>query len=516
MILEPLPAQAATITVDTLTDEDDGSCTDGDCSLRDAIAVAAAGDAIDFSVTGTITLTLGQLTVDKDLVIEGPGAGNLMISGADATRIFWINEDITATLAELTITHGYEQDGGGIFNCGGNLTLDSCTVSDNDARYDGGGVSNRLGGVLYVVNSIFSGNTGRHGGAIDNRDTLMVSDSTFTGNSGGTWGGAIYNYTGAVTVTNSTFTENGEYVDNGGGICNHQGTLDVRGSAFFTNTARLSGGGIYNEDVATMTNCDFLGNTSARGGGLVNNSLLTVASSTFTNNSVAVNGGGIHNTYVLTVTHSTFYSNTGKYGGGIENFSHLTLDSTTFYSNTAEDTGGGICSHGALTVTNSTFYSNAAGARGGGINNNNGTLYETNGTFVDNRAGDNGGNIRNEETATLINTIMVHDPAGDNCAGNALEVASTHGLTTDGTCAPGFTQTTRPELALNWEGWVFELLAGSVAIDAGTNIGCPAVDQLGQPRPQDGDGNGVATCDAGAYELSVMDQVVYLPLLVRN
>lgn len=33
-------ASAATLTVNTLTDENDGSCLDGDCSLRDAIAAA--------------------------------------------------------------------------------------------------------------------------------------------------------------------------------------------------------------------------------------------------------------------------------------------------------------------------------------------------------------------------------------------------------------------------------------------------------------------------------------------
>ena len=42
----PKLAQAATLTVNTLIDENDGSCSDVDCSLRDAIQVAAAGDTI--------------------------------------------------------------------------------------------------------------------------------------------------------------------------------------------------------------------------------------------------------------------------------------------------------------------------------------------------------------------------------------------------------------------------------------------------------------------------------------
>ena len=52
----------AVITVDTLADEADGSISDGDISLRDAIALASAGDTIDFDASlngGALILTLG-------------------------------------------------------------------------------------------------------------------------------------------------------------------------------------------------------------------------------------------------------------------------------------------------------------------------------------------------------------------------------------------------------------------------------------------------------------------------
>ncbi|OLD38283.1 MAG: hypothetical protein AUI57_07565 [Candidatus Rokubacteria bacterium 13_1_40CM_2_68_8] len=44
-------------------------------------------------------------------------------------------------------------------------------------------------------------------------------------------------------------------------------------------------------------------------------------------------------------------------------------------------------------------------------------------------------------------------------------------------------------------------MPGSPAIDAGDNATCDAEDQRGLGRPFDGDGNGTAICDIGAFEL---------------
>ncbi len=49
---------------------------------------------------------------------------------------------------------------------------------------------------------------------------------------------------------------------------------------------------------------------------------------------------------------------------------------------------------------------------------------------------------------------------------------------------------------------VLPLAGGAVAIDAGTNAGCPATDQRGAPRPFDGDDDEVPVCDVGAFEVS--------------
>src|SRR5262249_10342294 len=101
-------------------------------SLRDTITKAKSGDRIVFDPSldrQTITLTSDQLTINKSLDIEGPGASLLTISGNDTNRVFSVNEGLSVTIAGLTITHGRagggsngsDSAGGGILNVGSSL-----------------------------------------------------------------------------------------------------------------------------------------------------------------------------------------------------------------------------------------------------------------------------------------------------------------------------------------------------------------------------------------------------------
>jgi hypothetical protein len=74
-----------------------------------------------------------------------------------------------------------------------------------------------------------------------------------------------------------------------------------------------------------------------------------------------------------------------------------------------------------------------------------------------------------------------------------------------------------PELTgpLFGQAYGMALAAGSPAIDAGDDAVCPAVDYRGWRRPVDGDGDGDAVCDMGAYEWREPAVRVYLPLVAR-
>ena len=95
-------AQAATVTVTTTADTGAGS-------LRAAIAAAAAGDTIQFAapLSGqSVLLTSGELAINKNITIDGPGADQLAVkkaSGSPDFRIFHVLLGHSFILKGLTI-----------------------------------------------------------------------------------------------------------------------------------------------------------------------------------------------------------------------------------------------------------------------------------------------------------------------------------------------------------------------------------------------------------------------------
>jgi len=217
-------------------------------TLRGAIASASSGDSIQITATGTITLTGGMLTIDKNLTISGPGASNLAISGNYSTVVFNVVSGTTA-ISGMTIENGASQLGGAIRNAG-TLMLHNTSLSQNGGSI-GGAIYN--GGTLTVVNGTVSGNGSVIGGGIINFGTLTLTNSTVSGNSSNNGGGGIAN-SGTLTVTNSTISGNSAYNSgNGGGVYN-SGTLTLTNSTVSGNSAPVSGGGIFNAGTLTAKN----------------------------------------------------------------------------------------------------------------------------------------------------------------------------------------------------------------------------------------------------------------------
>ena len=257
-------------------------------SLRQAVSDLCAGGKITFnsSLSGqTITLTSAQLTIAKNMTIDGSGlASQVTVSGGNAVRVIYVNASVTAAVKALKVTKGEaatgNNRGGGIYNAG-TLTLSYSTITGNHATL-GGGIYNDSPATLNLLNSTISSNSGGDGaGVYAFIGTLTVANSIFSGNHGTGSGGAILqNAGGTLTISNSTFSANTALY--GGGIV-ATGTNSVTNSTFSGNSADDSGGGIDNIGTLTLTNSTFSGN-GAPNGGITNEHSGTL---TYTNNILA-------------------------------------------------------------------------------------------------------------------------------------------------------------------------------------------------------------------------------------
>jgi hypothetical protein len=202
----------------------------GPGSLRQALADVNDGDTINFAVTGAINLTSGELVINRNITISGPGANLLAVSraaNAAPFRIFHVMLAHTVIIEGLTISNGSVLNtfGGGIYNFESALTVISCALTGNSAlgqQGSGGGIYSNGGGAggnasLTIINSAFSGNAATTGGAVGNNGSsgmanLTIGNSTLSGNSASFVGGGVDDHTASgkatVTITNSTLSEN--------------------------------------------------------------------------------------------------------------------------------------------------------------------------------------------------------------------------------------------------------------------------------------------------------------------
>ena len=511
-VLAAAPVRAGTtINVNSTLDVIDAG--DGKCTLREAVIAAntdtasgvAAGECPAGSGADTIVLpagafllviapsgpdsaTTGDLNVTANVTIIGAGEASTTIDASPISdRVF----DVTAnqfTLSQLRIQHGRAAGAGGGVNLhgvGAQYTLSHLSVLSSTAATTGGGIWN--GANLTLTDVLLSNNSAIFGGGYEGSAGATFDHVTIANNQSSGDGGGIEQVGAATLVLNNANISNNRTNETGAGI-DYEGVLSVANSVFSGNVITStfgSGGAIYARPGATLSlsTVAVMSNSAPFGGGLYLDTKTTarLADVTLNSNTAITSGGAIYNAGALALTNVTLSGNrAGPCAGGL-----LT-----------PGTGGAVLNYtGTVTFINTTLAQNCAG----GFANLTGSLYVVSGT------------------ALVKNSVFQTSGSGTTCLGPVTSLG--HNLDSDNTCnfhQAGDLHNVNPQLAplANYGGALLThaLLPGSPVIDAADNLDCPAFDARGYRRPVDGNRDGVAVCDMGAFEFWPQ---LLLPLIRR-
>lgn len=469
-----------------------GNGTPGSCTQAALQTLIDNGGKIKCNCGSTpYTLTLNSsLTVpsNKEVIIDG---NNLVtISGNNAVRIFDKKPSANQAggtffaLQNITLTKGKAADGlGGAAIRGsafGSLKVVNVIFTENIAQQLNADACGAVHTIMYksvvFANCVFKNNKGANGAAVG----TIGSASTFIN--------CLFDFNEA-TGTGGTFSQGGSggavYVDgvDQNGINN---TFSMCGSTFTNNKAGYQAGAVNvifyggKGSTATTDKCSFENNSCAvdKGGAYYHmNGPLVLSNSTFAGNASPVQGGGIWMTNTnLTMTNCTFQGNTAVQG--------------------TNGLGGGLCLDGSGTTK---------------------TAIITNCTFSGNRAGNFASAIFNRGIMTLTNNIfnnnLTGSPHQSNPYGGATINKNSNLTVGDGNLQ--FPKTYNGQWGTNNEDWItstvitedaklntlsnnggptktMALSTGSPAIDKGTSLNAPTIDQRGKSR--------YGKTDIGAFE----------------
>ena len=315
--------------------------------------------------------------------------------------------------------------------------------------------------------------------------------------------------------------------------------LDLRNLGLRNGFHPVDGGAIRNSSFLALRQVHLRDNRVAnqnsptQGGAIANYGVLDVFSSQLINNqSESANGshsrgGAIFNALVLQVRDSRFENNrvlggtqTRSSGAALYTFGHADIARSAMLGNFSDGEGSAISNRqlGILKVSNSSLYGNGTGVVRPGAVISNGlqasgrpSLRLVHVTLVDNLGYglDNHGEVDARNSIILGNRSAEGQPS--NCRDNQREpVFKARGLMlgTESLCQADlripdgelFAQVLQPAHDGGNSNAGFLPRVDGPALGAGVGS-CAGHDQVGTPRPQDGDGDGVARCDLGAFEL---------------
>jgi Ca2+-binding RTX toxin-like protein len=235
-------------------------------------ANALAGDDVIELPAGDYTLTIGGVGEDLaasgdldvrevggTLTIRGAGADVTTIDAASLERVFHVFAGATLNVEGVTITGGLvtgSEDGGGVRNDGGTVTITDSVITGNVSQDDAGGINN-TGNLTLTRVTVSDNSAARTGGGVRNSGQLTIIESTIGGehdpadptapdlrNTSVLGGGGIINLTGGtLTASNSTISGNVSTTSQGAGLFTiGRGTLT--NVTISNNEAAAEGGGI--------------------------------------------------------------------------------------------------------------------------------------------------------------------------------------------------------------------------------------------------------------------------------
>ena len=390
---------------------------DGSVVLNDVKIINGKTDNANLS--GGITLKdNSSLNMDAKSSINGCKSN---FGGA----IYMYGDNVTANISG-NLSNNQADLGGAICSLDENSTINvngasfdgNKAVKTKDGKYlNGGAIYSQSN--LNVEDSKFTKNSADgNGGAIYSYKAYTIKDSEFKNNNSKKSGGAIYAPKDApVTIIDTTFSEN--EAKWGGAIANYAKS-NIKNATFDKNEATYNGGAIYTGEGMTIEESSLVENKTQQGGGIYIAKNATnptkVSNTSFEKNSVTSSGAGIFvsNNSKLEVSGSTFTKNEAPWGAGISsaadgdvnnNLTNIKVESSTFAENEAL-MGAGIFTAFPTEITNSTFTKNQAlvhpqddqtnphdSGVGGAIRVMDNKTTIKGSTFEDNFAGGSGGAI---------------------------------------------------------------------------------------------------------------------------
>lgn len=280
VVAAPAALGSPILTVDTFEDTFDGSCTDGDCSLRDAIVAVDDGGTVrvppgfyPLSLAGAGGPEAGDLDLIRAVTIVGTGeTGSFLDASGLGDRVFDVAAD--ADLRHLTMLGGSQVVTGGIVRAtSGAVAIRRATLFGGRAD-DGGAVAVGDGATVSIDRSWISASRATdRGGALFVEGTAFVSRSTISRNRATEGGGAFVASFDSLSTDDSTVS--GNVAVRGGGV-RALGDVDFFSSTIAGNRADVGGATLLaTSSRGSASNSVFDGNRASVQGSLCGRRLFT-------------------------------------------------------------------------------------------------------------------------------------------------------------------------------------------------------------------------------------------------